>query len=232
MVRYNVILERTANSMSGRMAPTRLWTPATGRHTTLPVQSRLHDVAPTSEGSRPAREPGVTLRSGSGSPTARFTVTGLDPQPHLGPCWSPPTAGGSPSCRTRAAASRAYVGRLPEVGRSVAVRPVMTTARAAAVVGWRDADHVLVQAGVGTTSGIYAVDVRSGTAERVVAVDSQNFTPGQVYAADLWSVPPVEPPRPDRTCRVPRPSRRSAPERRCWRWSRSACWSGGVVPVA
>ena len=197
MVRYNVILERTANSMSGRMAPTRLWTPATGRHTTLPVQSRLDDVAPTSEGFSSWDGTRLTLRSGSGSPTARFTVTGLDPQAPLGTLLVAPDGRRfAIVSNTGSRESQLYVGRLSESGRSVAVRPVMTTARAAAVVGWRDADHVLVQAGVGTTSGIYAVDVRSGTAERVVAVDSQNFTPGQVYAADLWSVPPVSRPAP------------------------------------
>ncbi|MEO5711572.1 MAG: hypothetical protein ABIQ59_17325 [Nocardioidaceae bacterium] len=199
LVRYGEITQRDQSSMSTRLGPNWLWTPLRDRLTKLPGSQYVDRVAPTADGFTSWNGHRLTRWSASGTSYTSRTVrvTGLDPQAPLGSLAVSPDGSRIVLVSEQGSQpSQLYAGRLTAQGKRLAVRPLGTRAIASSVVGWRDADHVLVQAAVGAASGVYAVDVATGATERAVAVPDQTYTPGQVYATDLWSRPTASRPAP------------------------------------
>lgn len=65
------------------------------------------------------------------------------------------------------------------------------------VLGWRDADHVVVRRWKQSPQGYVSVDVRDGGMELLSTPVSQNFAPGSVVAADAWQAPVYDAREPD-----------------------------------
>ncbi|CAN5563949.1 hypothetical protein BH10ACT10_BH10ACT10_20460 [soil metagenome] len=200
LVRYGVITHRDASSMSTDLGPSRLWTPRTGGLSKLANSlDNVDRVSPTADGFTSWNGHRLTLWTTTGTSYTSRTVrvTGLDPQAPLGSLAVSPDGSRVVLVSEQGSQpSQLYVGRLTEQSTRLTVTSLGTRAVASSVVGWRDVDHVLVQAAVGSRSGVYAVDATTGVTEPAVDVPELNYTPGQVYATDLWGVPTLTRPGP------------------------------------
>ena len=64
------------------------------------------------------------------------------------------------------------------------------------LLGWRDADHVLVSGTRGADKGVFRVDVRDGSVVQVVSVTTDVLPSRPLWANALWDHDPTPPTRP------------------------------------
>ncbi len=208
LLSYGVITQRDASSMSTTLGPARLWSPADGPSMELDTTASesISGVARTDDGF--STWDGDTLGVWTAAKDPLYTrrevrVLQLGEQASLGDALLGPDAahvaviaGDGPEGRRAL-----HVGALRPADRTAVVRALDLAGSGRRVdvrslVGWQDADHVLVDATVRARSGVYAVDVRDGSAQRVVATPSFTYAPGRLYASALWSTPVADRPAP------------------------------------
>ncbi|HEX4976497.1 MAG TPA: hypothetical protein VFV40_01405 [Nocardioides sp.] len=205
LVEHSVVTQRSSDSLSATGRPLVLWSATTDalvRPADDPVP--VGSVWTTSRGIATVTGRRVELRdAGTGEARARFAVR---PRRDV--------QDGAVDADGRAVALLPHssqlsvrtllVGELPRDGTrgSVAVEPLRVGVELYAVLGWKDAEHVLVRGALpGSTrryGGIYAVDVGTGRRELLVRETRENWIGSPVYAAELWARPPVSRPAPDR----------------------------------
>ncbi len=206
------VTERLADGYSATARRTLLWTPGSGDP--VPAPGRILDQA--SDGVRPAPE-GLTVANGTRvrlvdddlRPVATYRLTGLGRGAAVRDAWV------SPDGRTLAAQVQpgsesgsesgplVVTARLPVGGgaHDVATRRVTAASQTVALLGWRDAGHLVVRDVRGGDEGAFAVDADpAGSATRrlvrLVTVTGENWSPGTAFASDLWAVPTVSRPGP------------------------------------
>ncbi len=211
LLRYGVITQRDASSLASTLAPARLWSASTGTSVELDVTASesIMGVAPTDDGF--STWDGDTLGVWTAAKDPLYTRRQVDVRTlerpegrsDLGEAMLAPdagqvalVAGAGPEGR-----SALHVGALRPADRTAIVRALDLTrpsgrVQVQSLVGWQDDDHVLVDASVGSRSGVYAVDVRTGSMQRVVATPPFTYAPGRLYAAALWSTPTADRPAP------------------------------------
>ena len=206
LVEYSVVTQRSSDSFGGRGRPMVLWSPATGEvakpdDDPTPVGSAW----PTTRGAATLDGTKIVLRDvRTGEVEVRFDIrTGRDVE---GGAIDPDGAMVALLPQTADLAVRTLlVGQVPpeaDDGVVVPTAPLRVGIVMYDLLGWQDADHVLVRAAlpgpVRRFAGVYAVDVRTGTRELLVRETRENWIGSPDYADELWTRALVSRPGPDR----------------------------------
>lgn len=207
LVEHGVVTQREGSSMGWTGRPTVLWSPRTGETTEVPEVGPLavDSVWPTGSGFATVQGRRLVLREPSaGRADLELKVrTGGD---HRGGTVGPDatTVAFLPH-ESDLSTRRLLVGEVPpdpEDGASVETQPLPVGVKLYELVGWRDPEHVLVRGALrtqeGRFSGIYAVDVRTGSTELLVSETRISWIGAPDYADELWSRATVARPGPDR----------------------------------
>ncbi len=207
LVGHGVVTDREGSSTGWSGRPTVLWSPRTGETTEVDgLQPLLVDsVWPTGSGFATLRGRKVALRlppTGRADRVVRVRTNG----DILGGTVNPDATRvaflpHTPDSSVR----RLLVGAMPP---DDADGDVVPTAVLRAdldlyhLVGWKDAEHVLVRGALRTPegwfAGVYAVDVRTGAHELLVRETRVSWIGSPDYADALWSRATVARPGPDR----------------------------------
>lgn len=194
---YGVITELTDTTMSARGIGTRVWRMG---HALARAPAALDVSSMTVTADRPTTYSGdVVTWARDLRPTGRYRLTGLARADNVS------SAAVEPGRRSLAAAvygrrgSRLVVASLPPgttKRQPVPTHRLATPLRPNQVLGWRDAEHVLVRGALHGTSGVFSVDARTGEPRLLTAEAGSTYVPGVFYASSLWSSPTVSRPGP------------------------------------
>lgn len=207
LVAHGVITEREGSSTGWRGRPTVLWSPRAGQTTEVAGSQPLmvDSVWPTGPGFATLQGRKVALRLPPSGRAERMLRVRTRADVHGGTVNPDGTRVVVLPLESDLSARRLLVGEVaPDSGDddAVATEPLRLEVKLHELVGWKDAEHVLVRGALrtpeGRFAGVYSVDVRTGSHELLVSETRISWIGSPDYADNLWSRATVARPGPDR----------------------------------
>ncbi len=201
VVGYGVVTDRRDDGWSSSSRAPVVWRPATDEVVELSTQIGSPDgVSPTEDGFAVVRSRRLELRSGPSAELDR--VVRLAGRRDAVEITVDPTASTlvmlPPGDRAGGVVRRLLVGTVGE--NRVRLEPQPVEMEVFGLLGWQDAQHVVVRGIVPGTqrsrAGAYAVDLRTGNPRLVVREDRDGTGMFPVYAGALWPVRTADRPEP------------------------------------
>lgn len=199
LLTFGEVTEISSDGSAGEGVRSRLWAPTSDTLTPVQGGDTLSGVSPLKSGFASMVRRGLASWAvPSGERLGLVTTSGARDLQEVSVDPSGRTVVGMGTSDSTVT-SRLVVGEV--IDDAVALAPLRSEVALWDLLGWQDAQHVLVRGAVPGTgnrvAAVFSVDVTTGEADELVREARQSWGAFPLYASDLWARPTADRPGPD-----------------------------------